>query len=163
MTARSLPMRALGLSLAFVLISAGGAQAKREQVFAYPYSRVWTAALRMVRVDFASPITEKDSDAGYFLFDFPNNGRSYAGSVEVVRVVERGMERARVVVQVPEMPSYFEQLLLDKLTRKLGAEYGQPVEPKPEAPAAPPTKDEGQAGQGESKAPAKAPADKSGK
>ena len=129
-------MRSLGLALAVVLVWAGGAQAKREQSYAYPYSRVWTAALRMLRVDFNSPITEKDRESGYFLFDFADGAKSYPGSVEVVRITEEGVETARVAIQLPGLPSYYEQMLLDRLTRKLAQDYGAPVEPKP--PAEPP-------------------------
>ncbi len=127
-------MRSLGLALAVVLLWAGGAQARREQTYAYPYVSVWTAAIRMLRVDFESPITEKDKDSGYFLFEYPDSGKAYPGSVEVVRSSARGRETARVVVQIPAMPSYVEQMLLDHLTRKLAEDYGQPVAPKP-APA----------------------------
>ena len=130
-------MRTLGLALLAVLVWAGGAQAKREQTFAYPYSRVWTAAVRMLRVDFNSPITEKDPDSGYFLFDFPESGKSYAGSVEVVRVTENDVDSARVLIQLPGLPGYVEQMLLDRLTRKLGQEYGQPVTAKPAKPEPP--------------------------
>lgn len=125
-------MRSLGLALAVVLVWAGGAQAKREQSYAYPYSRVWTAALRMLRVDFNSPITEKDPESGYFLFDFADSGKSYPGSVEIVRMTEQGLETARVQIQLPGLPSYYEQMLLDRLTRKLGQDYGAPSEPKPQ-------------------------------
>jgi hypothetical protein len=122
-----------------VLVWAGGAQAKREQTFAYPYARVWTSAVRMLRVDFNSPITEKDPDSGYFLFDFPESGKSYAGSVEVVKVSqgEAEVESARVVIQLPGLPGYVEQMLLDRLSRKLGQEYGQPLSPKPAKPEPP--------------------------
>jgi hypothetical protein len=41
-----------------------------------------------------------------------------------------------VVVQVKGMPSYVEQMLLDRLDKKLLAEFGPPVAP-PKPPAAP--------------------------
>ena len=149
-------MRWLGLASIVVLLWAGGAQAKREQAFAYPYSRVWTAALRMVRVDFNSPITEKDRESGYFLFDFADGKKSYPGSVEIVRATEQGVETARVAIQLPGLPGYYEQMLLDRLTRKLNQDYGAPVDPKPPAEAAPEQPDKG----AEGKERAKAPADK---
>ena len=130
-------MRELGLALLAVLVWAGGAQAKRQETFAYPYARVWTSAVRMLRVDFNSPITEKDPDSGYFLFDFPESGKSYAGSVEVVRVIDGEVESARVMVQLPGLPGYVEQMLLDRLGRKLGQEYGSPLAPKPAKPEPP--------------------------
>ena len=103
--------RSLGFGLAWafaLLLCADSAHARRESTYQYPYSRVWTAVLRMVRVDFASPITEKDKESGYFLFEYPDAGKVFPGSVEVVRVVENGFETSRVVIQVPGLPSYFE-------------------------------------------------------
>jgi hypothetical protein len=135
-------MRTLGLALAVVLLWVGGAQARREQTFAYPFSRVWTAAVRMLRVDFESPITEKDKDSGYFLFNFADSGKAHPGSVEVVRVQNGSSESVRVVIQVPALPSYVEQMLLDRLARKLGQDYGQPVVAKP-TPAPGATAEEG--------------------
>jgi hypothetical protein len=138
------------LALAVTLFFAGSAQAKREQVFSYPYVRVWTTAVRMMRVDFSSPITEKDQESGYFLFDYPDSGKSYPGSVEIVRVTEAGLERARVVVTLEAMPSYVEQMLLDRLTRKLGEEYGEPSEVKHRPDNGPSKPGEGQGGPGAS-------------
>jgi hypothetical protein len=101
----------------------------------------------MLRVDFESPITEKDKESGYFLFDFPDGKKSHPGSVEVFKVVENGLEHVRVVIQIPALAAYVEQMLLDRLERKLGAEFGVPppvkVGPrKPETPAEPPNKPE---------------------
>jgi len=132
-------MRRLGLALVVLLLWAGGAQAKRDQSFRYPYSRVWGSAMRMMRVDFESPITEKDQESGYFLFDFPDGGKSYPGSVELVRSTEGGVETVRVAIQVAALPTYVEQMLLDRLTRKLSQEFGDPTAPpKPPAPPAAP-------------------------
>ena len=153
-------MRTLGFALAVVLFWAGGAQARREQSFPYPFSRVWTAAVRLVRVDFESTITEKDKDSGYFLFEFTDGAKSHPGSVEVVKVMTGGIESVRVIVQVPAMPSYVEQMMLDRLNRKLGQEYGAPQAPKSDTPttgAAPAEKDKEKAAE-----PGKGDDDKSG-
>ena len=40
----------------------------------------------------------------------------------------------RVVVQLPQMPRYHEQVLLDELARKMRAEYGEPPEPRAPPP-----------------------------
>ena len=152
-------MRALCLACAFVLFWAGGAQAKREQSFRYPYTRVWSSALRMLRVDFESPINEKDPDSGYFLFDFPDGGKQLPGSVELVRTSEGGVESVRVAITIAALPSYVEQMLLDRLTRKLNEEFGQPPAPKP--PAAPPTGGgtKGEPGKSDARKPAAKPKD----
>lgn len=90
----------------------------------------------MLRVDFESPITEKDKDSGYFLFTYADAGKQLPGSVEVIKVMENGNETVRVVVQLPALPTYVEQMMLDRLGRKLGLEYGQPQQ-KPAAGSAP--------------------------
>jgi hypothetical protein len=113
--------------------------AKRESTLRYPYSLVWTTAVRMIRVDYESPITEKDKDEGYFLFSFVHEGKEHPGSFEVIEDAENG---ARVVVQIPAMPSYVEQMLIDKLERKLSQDHGSPREnkkpaPEPKKPAKP--------------------------
>jgi hypothetical protein len=138
-------MRVLCLACACVLLWVGGAQAKREQSFRYPYSRVWSSTLRMLRVDFQSPIQEKDQESGYFLFDFPESGKSHPGSVELVRSTEGGVETVRVMITISALPTYVEQMLLDRLQRKLSQEFGDPTEPAKQ-PAKPPA---GAPGKGE--------------
>lgn len=131
------PMRVLGLALVLSLGMVGQAHARREQTYSYSFTRVWNTAVRLLRIDFGSPITEKDKESGYFLFDY-NDGpnKQHPGSVEVIRLQEGNADSSvRVVVQIPELPGYVEQNLLDKLGRKLSAEYGAPIGAKP-APAA---------------------------
>lgn len=127
-------MRLLGLALVFSLgssLNAGHALARREQTYAYAFTRVWTTAVRLLRIDFASPITEKDVESGYFLFDFVDGNKQHPGSIELIRLQESGGESVRVVLQIPALPSYVEQNLLERLGRKLSAEYGSPVGAKP--------------------------------
>jgi hypothetical protein len=102
------------------------AAARREVTFAYPISRVWTAAVRLIRVDLECPINEKDRDDGYFFFEYSDRGKSYPGSVELVSLKEDGAEHVRVIVQVPAMPAYVEAMILDRLGRKLELEFGPP-------------------------------------
>jgi len=147
----------IGLAIAcvLVLLAADPAQARREQSFRYPFARVWSAALRMMRVDYESPITEKDIESGYFLFAYPQNGKENPGSVELVRTMEGGVESVRVVMQVPALPNYVEQMMLDRLKRKLNEEFGDPTptkKPKPEEgeqpePGQPPANDKAPAPQ----------------
>ncbi len=148
-------MRVLCLACACVLLWAGGAQAKREQSFRYPYTRVWSSALRMLRVDFESPINEKDQDSGYFLFDFPDGSKQHPGSVELIRTTEAGVETVRVAITIAALPSYVEQMLLDKLTRKLTQEFGEPTQPRPleKPPAQPPAGAPGKGDEGKGTAP----------
>jgi hypothetical protein len=131
---RRLLFAALLLSLVGI---ADTALARRESKLRYPYSLVWTTAVRMVRVDYASPITEKDKDDGYFLFAFVHGGKEHPGSFEVI---EDDGDGARVIVQIPAMPSYVEQMLIDKLERKLSQDHGAPRDkkaPETKKPSAP--------------------------
>lgn len=102
------------------------AAARREATFGYPISRVWNAAVRLVRVDLECPINEKDRDDGYFFFEYSDRGKQYPGSVELVSLSENGVDHVRVIIQVPAMPAYVEAMILDRLGRKLEQEFGAP-------------------------------------
>jgi hypothetical protein len=132
-------------SLALLLWPLMGArvQARREGTFAYPYVRVWTAVVRLMRVDFECTITEKDKDDGYFLFEYPDRGKRYPGSVELVATRADESGGVRVVIQIPGMPTYVESMMMDRLAKKLEQEYGPAKEPKPAEPQDP-NKDEGE-------------------
>ncbi|MDD9940652.1 MAG: hypothetical protein OXU20_06280 [Myxococcales bacterium] len=119
-------LQTAGLACAVLLLAASTVVARQHSEFAYPLSRVWTSAVRLMRVDYASPITEKDREDGYFLFEYPYKGKAYPGSVEVVHVGEPDSHRVRVIIQVPGMPSYVERMMLDRLRRKLEADFGPP-------------------------------------
>ena len=124
-------------ALACVLASVGVSrvQARREQTFGYPYSRVWTTAVRLLRVDFEANITEKDKEDGYFLFEYPDRGKIYSGSCELVSVKQDDGEAVRVVITIQALPSYVENMIMDRLARKLEQEFGAPHEAKPKKPA----------------------------
>lgn len=119
-------------------------RARREQTFGYPYSRVWTSAVRLMRVDFEANITEKDKEDGYFLFEYPDRGKVYSGSCELVSVKQDDVEAVRVVLTIQALPSYVENMIMDRLGRKLEQEFGAPHEAKPKKPADP-SKDDGDA------------------
>lgn len=119
------------------------ARARKQGDLRYPFEQVWNASLRLVRVDLRMPVTDRDPEAGYLLFDYLDHGKRFPGSLEFVRG-ERGQAPAtKIVIQVQGMPAYVEQMLLDKLQQKLRAEFGEPIEPpkaapkKPKAPEAP--------------------------
>lgn len=120
-----------------VCLSVSTAHARREATFNYPYSRVWTTAVRLMRVDYESQITEKDKDDGYFLFEFPDRGKSYAGSMELIVSRKDDVESVRVVLTIQALPSYVESMLMDRLARKLVQEFGPPPERKVEKKPAP--------------------------
>jgi hypothetical protein len=110
-----------------------GVSARAQTDLRYPFEQVWNASLRLVRVDLRLPVTDRDSEAGYLLFDYLDHGKRFPGSVELVRG-ER--QATKIVIQVQGMPGYIEQHLLEKLQQKLRAEFGAPIDP-PKAPAKP--------------------------
>lgn len=122
------------------------AHARKQVDHRYRYEQVWSAAVRMVRVDLRFPVHEQDEATGFVLFDWVENNRPYPGSIELVRTEVDGVPQVRVVVQVPSMPTYVEQMLVDRLARKLEDEFGQPPPPpRREPPRAerPPEDDDG--------------------
>lgn len=134
-----------GLALFVPLLAlalAEPASAKGAYDSAYGFDRTWNASMRLVRVDLGLKISEKDEGAGYLLFDYlsPESGKKpVPGSMEFVRTKES--DAVRVIVQIPQMPGYHEQVLVDRLARKLRSEYGDP--PKKAPTPAPAPKDAG--------------------
>jgi len=112
------------------------AAARRQYEIRYPVERVWNTALRMVRVDMRLPVTDRDQEAGYLLFEYIESDRKYPGSIEIISSEKDKRPLITVIVNVSGMPSYVEQMMLDKLEKKLNAEYGAPMEPPKEAPPA---------------------------
>lgn len=124
---------ALPPGLAFV---ASDAEASAAYDSPYTYEQTFGTALRLVRVDLGLKVTEKDAELGYVLFEYtsPESGkRATPGSFEFVRN-ERGV---LVTAQLPAMPQYHEQVLVDRLARKLATEYGEPPRRASPPPAAP--------------------------
>lgn len=128
---RGMKRLAAMLVLAALLVPATG-RAKKTEDFRHSYAQVWGAAIRLIRVDQGYPIKDRDEGVGYFLFDYRDDGRTYPGSVELVRVEDK-TGTIRVVIQISAMPSYIERMLLDKLEKKLIDEYGEPA-PTPNRP-----------------------------
>lgn len=126
------------LTLCAVLAPAASASARQTEEYTYTYDQLWRAAVRLIAVDFRFPITDRDPEIGYLLFSYRDAGRDHHGSLELVRTSgPHGTPQVRVSVQVPSMPSYVERMLVDRLTRKLMEDYGQPP-PSRRAPEPPP-------------------------
>ncbi|MBI5516149.1 MAG: hypothetical protein HY909_20360 [Deltaproteobacteria bacterium] len=133
-------------SLAAVVLTAllapSAATARSVRDEPYPYETTWNAALRLLRIDLGCTIQERDQEVGYFTFTWREGTRTYPGSVELVRAQVDGRAGTRVIVQVPQMPTYVETLVLSRLGRKLRTEYGEPPAlPPPRRPEAPPPGD----------------------
>jgi hypothetical protein len=121
---RSVIVGALALLATGTIRSNATAKASLES--AYGFDRTWNAATRLVRVDLGLKITERDEGSGYLLFEYrsPESGTKVSsGSMEFLR---RGDQSTVVLVQLPEMPQYHEQVLIDRLARKMRADYGEP-------------------------------------
>ena len=97
----------------------------------YTLDQTFGSAVRLVRVDLGFKITEKDADGGYVMFEYtsPESGKKVSsGSIECVKT----KSGVHVAVQLPAMPQYHEQMILDALMKKLIAEHGAaPAKPKP--------------------------------
>lgn len=125
----------IGAAAATVLLAmamvALPARAKSAFDSSYGFDRTWNAGLRLVRVDLGLKVTEKDDANGYLLFDYksPESGqKAVPGSMEFIKGKDG---EVRVVVQITQMPGYHEQVLIDSLSRKLRAEYGDPPKKPP--------------------------------
>jgi hypothetical protein len=130
-----------GVGVAAAIVLGGpGAEAKSSFESTYGYDRTWNTALRLVRVDMGLKVTEKDEQNGYLLFEYRSSesgSKTTPGSLELVRTKGEGGP-VRVAAQLPQMPSYHEQVLIDALAKKLRQEYGDPPRlPAPSKPTKP--------------------------
>lgn len=133
-----LDKRASGVALAAALaFTAAFAHAKSTYESPYGYERTWNAAVRLVRVDNGWKVTEKDDAGGYILFEYksPESGKATSGSIELVRRPDSDGP-VTVLAQLPQMPRYHEQVLLDALAAKMRGEYGDaPAHKRPQVPS----------------------------
>jgi hypothetical protein len=123
---------------AAVSLTALGAHARSIYESPYGYDRTWNAAVRLVRVDNGWKVTEKDDASGYVLFEYrsPESGKGTPGSIELVRGRDANAP-VGVLAQLPQMPHYHEQVLLDALASKMRREYGDPPAAKKSPPPEP--------------------------
>jgi hypothetical protein len=128
------PLRAIATSALFgavacaIVLPAASAAAKSDYDSPYGYERTWNAALRLVRVDLGLKVLEKDERSGYLLFEYrsPESGtKATSASFEVVHGAKDSSE-VKVVVQIPQMPTFHERAMLDGLAHKMRDEYGEP-------------------------------------
>ena len=129
------------LVLFTLLLTPEPAVARRTIDMGYRYEQIWTAAVRLVRVDYGFNVTERDQELGFVMFEYVEAGQTFNGSIEVLRTADTlGRDRVRVVVVVQGQPEYVERMITDRLERKLRGDYGAPprAEPTPPAVATPP-------------------------
>ena len=131
--ARPLSLLALVVALPLVVALSWSAPAAAKTVHRsrYTYAQTYGSALRLIKIDLDFEITESNPEWGYFLFSYASTEsgkRKSRGSAQFVKV--DGL--VRISLQIARMPSYHEQLIVEKLKRKLYAEHGDP--PRPSAP-----------------------------
>ncbi len=145
------------IASAIVLVTlaglAGAAAARSEKTLAYPRDAAWAAAVRFLAVDERLKIVGKDAEAGYVLFELPEEGKVFRGALEVIATAEGGRPVVRFVLTIEDRPSWLEVAMLRRLERKLRIELGSPAPPPapkdpprappPSPPAAPPSDDGG--------------------
>ena len=127
------------LSVLVALVAIPEATARTSFDSPYSYEQTYQGALRYVRVDLGLRVLEKDPAAGYLLFEYQSQEsgpRVSSGSVEFISTASA----VRVLVQLPQMPRYHEQVFANGLEKKLRNEYGTP---SPRPPASAPIDDAG--------------------
>lgn len=118
-----------------VLGALGAAAAARsEKTLAYPRDQAWPAAVRFLAVDERLKVTDKDTDAGYVLFELRDEGKLFRGALEVIPVVVDGRPLVRFVLAIEDRPSWLEAAMLGRLERKLRVELGSPAPPPSRQP-----------------------------
>lgn len=125
-----------------VLALAPAAYGRSEAEVTYTREQTFSAALRYLRVDLAYEVTEKDPNAAYLLFSFPApelEQKSAHGSIEVIQT-ERSV---RLLVSLPQLPAYREDVLKSGLLQKLRTEYGE--QPRREKQKEPPRREDKEA------------------
>jgi hypothetical protein len=126
-------MRRVVLAL---LVLSGTAHARSEKTLAYEREPAWAASVRFIRVDAHLKVVEKDAEAGYVIFEYTEEKKTFRGSLELIAVVKDGRKVVRFVLTIEDRPTWVEIDLLTKLERKLRAELGSPA-PAPSKPDAP--------------------------
>jgi hypothetical protein len=120
---------ALAMSMGFaVVLGSSAAEARAVHDSPYTYEQTFGTTLRLVKVDLGLEITETDPEWGFLLFVYTSaesGDRKNRGSFTLVR----GEHKVQVALQLPEMPGYHEQVIMNKLRRKLEEEHGAPPKP----------------------------------
>lgn len=120
-----------------VALLAAPAGATSERTVKWTADKIFPTAVRFLRLDEGATITEKDAEAGYVMFDLPDEGKMWHGALEVVTLESDDRTQVKLVVRLEGRPDYMEVGILDRLERKLRDELGKPVEPKKPAPPPP--------------------------
>ena len=90
----------------------------------YSLQQTYNGALRYLRIDLGYEVVERDKDAAYLLFRYETDKRKRSGAIEIVET-KAGVQ---LIVKLPDMPEYREDMMKTELMNKLRRDYGQPAE-----------------------------------
>jgi hypothetical protein len=110
--------RALWLVPVIVLAFSSTVEAQSQREVSHAYDEVFPAAVRFLRIDAGLKIIEKDAEAGYVLFELAEEGKTFRGALELVRI----KDGVRLIIRVDARPTYTETGLLNRLVFKLQKE-----------------------------------------
>ncbi len=123
------------LAALLLTLATSAADARSEKTLAYQRDQAWPAAVRFLRIEARLKIIEKDADAGFVIFEYREDNKTFRGSLEVIDIVKEGRKLVRFVIQIEDRPSWVEVEMLTKLERKLRSELGNPAPaPTPKEP-----------------------------
>ena len=123
--------RELIAAWALLVLLAAPAAASTERATRYRFDQVWSTSVRHLAVDEGYKIIERDAETGYVTFEMTDDGKTYRGALEVVKVAEEGRPGTRLVLHIADRPSWMEGAVLDRIVAKLYKEHGDPPAPPP--------------------------------
>lgn len=126
-------MKTLALAVTLALMApAQLAWAKAERTVTQRFERVWSAALRHLRIDEGHKIVDKDAEAGYVVFTVKDKDKEFRGALELVRFKDNDdRDKIRLVLQIEDRPTYMESGLLNRMVQKLRTEARNDEAPPP--------------------------------
>lgn len=123
------------LLLCLLLALPGSAAARSEgRTLTYLREHVWPTAVRFLVVDEKAKLIDKDSDAGYVLFEIKEDGKSFRGSLEIITVMNGENPNLKFAINIIDRPLWREAGMVDRLEKKLRNELGSPPPPKKKDP-----------------------------
>lgn len=127
----------LGAAALCLVLTTRAVNAEPLERVGYSQTQVYSAAVRYLRIDLRYEITERDPEAAYLLFEYQPLGQKTTrfGAVEIVKL----QQGVRLVVHLPDQPSYQATMLRDGLLKKLRSDYGE-LQPGKAVPEPPPSK-----------------------
>jgi hypothetical protein len=111
------------------------ASARSEgRTLSYQREHVWPTAVRFLVVDEKAKVLDKDSDAGYVLFEIKDDNKTYRGSLEIMTVLVDGQANIKFSINIIDRPLWKEAGMVERLEKKLRNELGSPPPPKKKDP-----------------------------